>query len=77
MAIEIPKNAVETVCMAITEFRGKTYADLRVYYRDDDGELKPTRKGLCVSPELWPDFANGIQKLGTQLQERGLLDSGD
>jgi hypothetical protein len=61
--------------MQLTEFKGRRYADLRVFYRDDDGELKPTRKGVCVSPELWPDFVRGIEKLGAQLQECGLLES--
>jgi len=72
--IEVPKNTLETIRFQITEFRGKTYADLRVYYRDDNDELRPTRKGLCVNPELWPDFLKGIEQLGAELEERGLLD---
>ena len=70
---EVSKNSLETIRFNVTEFKGKQYADARVYYRDDDGELKPTRKGLCISPDLWPQFAKGVERLGAELAKRGLL----
>ena len=74
-AIEVVKNSLEIIRFQVTEFRGKRYGDIRVYYRDDNGEWKPTKKGLTLSPELWPEFVDGIRKIGEQLQEQGLLDS--
>ena len=53
------------------------YADLRCYYRDDNDELKPTRKGLTISPGLWTEFVQGIEELGEELEERGLLEKAD
>jgi len=70
---EVAKNSLETIRFSVSEFKGKQYADARVYYRDDDGELKPTRKGLTISPDIWPDFVAGIERLGAELAERGLL----
>lgn len=33
------------------EYKGKQYLHVRKQYRNDDGELKPTRKGITLSPE--------------------------
>jgi len=42
------KNALEEVRASLSTFRGKQYLDLRVYYKADDGEYKPTKKGLTL-----------------------------
>jgi len=70
---EIEKNSQEVVRFDLIEFKGQLYADLRVYY-EDGGEYKPSRKGLCIAPELWPDFVHGIEALSAELEARGLLD---
>ena len=71
--IEIPKNSQETLRLQVSEFRGRCYADLRVYYRDEADQLRPTRKGLTLSPDLWPDFLKGVEQLTEEMKERGLL----
>ena len=75
--VEIPKNTQETIRFQITEYRGERYADVRVYYRDEGGELRPTKKGLTLSPRLWRDFVSGVEQLGAELQKCGLLESGE
>ena len=57
----------------MSEFKGRTYADVRVWYVDGGGQLKPSKKGLTVSPDIWPEFVAGIERLGAELAERGLL----
>jgi len=32
-------------------YKGRDYLDIRIYYQDNEGEWKPTRKGVTVSPE--------------------------
>ena len=71
---EVSKNSQETIRFSVSEFKGKSYADMRVYFQDDHGELKPTRKGLTISPDIWPQFAEGIERLGAELSDRGLLE---
>ena len=71
---EVIKNSQETIRFQITEYRGRSYADVRIFYRDDNEELKPTRKGLTISPLLWPEFVQGIQRLGAELAQQGLLE---
>ena len=74
---ELSKNSMETLRFQVSEYKGREYVDVRIYYLDDDGSLKPTRKGVTVSPDLWPEFLQGVEKLGTELEQRGLLEKED
>jgi|TARA_R110000824_G_scaffold67055_3_gene173709 hypothetical protein len=47
----IEKNSRESVVVSETEYKGNKYVDVRVFYKDTDGSLKPTRKGVSVRPE--------------------------
>lgn len=57
------KNALEEVRVSVSTFKGKKYIDFRVYYQDDSGEYKPSKKGIAISPELLPELEKAIGKL--------------
>ena len=48
---EIEKGE-DLVKVSLTEFKGRQYVEVRTYYMADDGEWKPTRKGITLSPDL-------------------------
>lgn len=45
---EIPKNTTEKLKVTISEYKGYTFLDIRVYYEDGQGEYKPTKKGITL-----------------------------
>lgn len=48
----IPKSATERIEIAINEYKGKKYLDLRTFYTTDEGaSWLPTKKGITVSPD--------------------------
>lgn len=52
MIATIPRSATEQLQIAIKEFKGKSYLDLRIFYTTDDGGTwLPTKKGVTCSPE--------------------------
>ncbi len=57
-----PKNPLEEIQISLTVFKKKQYLDLRVYYKGDDGEFHPSKKGLTVSLDLMADLEEGIRK---------------
>ena len=59
------------------EYKANPIQNLRVFCRDDHGELKPSRKVLTISLEIWPEFVQGIERLGVELEQRGLLEKED
>ena len=47
----IEKNSRESIVVSETEYKGSTYVDVRIFYKDTNGSLKPTRKGVSIRPE--------------------------
>jgi len=56
-------SPTERVQVSLSTFKGKTYVDLRIYYKASDGEFKPTKKGITLSPDLLPELGEAIRKL--------------
>jgi len=68
---EMEKGWNEKIVFGLSEFKGKKYADLRIYFEDDEGEWKPTKKGVTVSLERFWEFKENLQKLEEYLLENG------
>lgn len=48
----IPRSSTEQMQIAINEYKGKSYLDMRIFYTTDDGaSWLPTKKGVTCSPE--------------------------
>jgi len=66
------KNSFEEVRISLTEFKGKKLIDLRVYYQPDgEEEMRPTKKGITIALEKFPDLKKGLLTLEKALQEKG------
>lgn len=63
LVYSFPKNPLEEVRASVTVYKGKQYIDLRIYYKGDDGEFHPSKKGITVSLDLFPELEEAIQKL--------------
>lgn len=74
MLATIPRSATEQLQIAIKEYKGKSYLDLRIFYTTDDGiNWNPTKKGVTVSPEnlelLKDAIDEAMQELMTPAEE--------
>lgn len=56
----------DVVRIALTEFRKRQYIEIRTYYMADEGDWKPTRKGITLDPDLMKEV---YQALGKALKE--------
>lgn len=70
---QFEKNATEVVRVSLTEFRGHKLIDFRVYYSDDEGQYKPTKKGISVGVGLYTDFKKAVLALEKALLEQNLI----
>ncbi|KAA6369536.1 MAG: hypothetical protein EZS28_034938 [Streblomastix strix] len=50
-------------------FKGKAYVDIREYYRDKDGELKPGKKGIFLKPTEWDLILSYADQITEQLKK--------
>jgi len=60
---EIKKNDFSKIVLSIDTFNDKTFLSIRQYYKNDDGEFKPTKKGVTVPPDKINALVQALQKL--------------
>jgi len=65
------RSATEQVQVSLSKYKGKNYADIRIYYKADDGEYRPTKKGITVSPTQLPELGEAIRKLIEKVEGTG------
>ena len=70
---QFEKNATEVIRVTLTEYRGRQLVDARVYYSDDEGQYRPTRKGLSLAVSLYADFKRAMLTLEKELLDRKLI----
>ena len=59
----VPRSATEQLQIAINEYKGKSYLDLRIHYTTDDGQTwLPTKKGVTCSPENLETLRDAIDE---------------
>jgi hypothetical protein len=64
----IERNATEELQIAINEYKGKKYVDLRIYYTTDEGDnWNPTKKGITVPPDKIDDVIEALEKAKEEL----------
>lgn len=47
--------------VSASDFKGATYVDIRVWYRDREGELRPTSKGVSLRPDAVAAVIEALQ----------------
>ncbi len=60
------RSASEQIRISLNEFRGFEYIDIRVFFASEDG-YRPTRRGLTLRKDLYPELFRGIVELGGAL----------
>lgn len=63
------RNATEEVRATLRTYRGRKYMDLRIYYQDDAGEYKPTKKGINLSVEMLGELTRMVENLAKAVRE--------
>ena len=74
---QFEKNATEVVRVSLTEYHGRKLIDVRVYYSDSEGQYRPTKKGVSLSVDVYPDFKRALRTLEKILLERDLISPED
>ena len=66
----IERSSTEQLQIAVKEYKGKKYLDLRIFYTTDDGGTwLPSKKGVTVAPDQLPILIDAVQ---TAMSELGI-----
>jgi hypothetical protein len=69
----IPIRRGEDLYLAFSNYKGKTYVAIRIWYADENGVMKPSNKGVNIKVEHLPALAEGIAKALEAARADGLL----
>ena len=70
---QFEKNKKEEVRVSVETFHGRKLINIRVFYKDDDGTMKPGKQGLALAVDRYKDFAGAVLELGQHLKSNGLI----
>jgi len=58
--LDLVKNSKERLRVEAKEYRGNTYIDIRVWYVTDEGDYRPSGKGVMFKPALIAELMRGL-----------------
>lgn len=58
----IPKNGREEIRVSLTEFKGYDLVNMRVWFRTDEGDMRPGKAGLAFRVEKLSDLIQALQQ---------------
>jgi hypothetical protein len=61
---EIGRGPAQKIVVRKTAFRGKSYVDIRHFFRTEAGEWLPTKRGIAVPWELREALVEAIHRAG-------------
>ena len=65
------KNESEEIRMYLREYKGRLYADFRLFYQPvESAEFVPSKKGITISVEFIPELKRGFLKLEAEVKQR-------
>ncbi len=66
----IERSDTEQLQISISEYRGKSYLNMRIFYTTDDGATwLPTKKGVTFTPEQIDILEEAIQEAKKEFME--------
>ena len=69
----IQRSDTEQLQISVSEFRGKSYFNLRIFYTTDEGATWiPTKKGVTFAPDQLDVLEEAIQEATTIFMEEAM-----
>ena len=70
---DFQKNKTEDIKLSLTEYQGHKLIDFRVYFKNNEGESKPTKKGITLNVKFFPELKQAIMEAEKILKEKELI----
>jgi Transcriptional Coactivator p15 (PC4) len=62
LVARIAKNPTEEVRVSLSSYRGHDLIDIRVFFQDDQGEWRPTKRGVSLSVDSFAELREAVVK---------------
>ena len=64
----IKKNFRESIVISKNVFNNIPLVDIRIHYKDENGDLKPTRKGISVREDSLDDLVATLSSFAQDIK---------
>ena len=64
----LKKNSRESIVIAKNIFNNIPLVDIRIHYKDENGDLKPTRKGISVREDILDDVVSTLSSFAQDIK---------
>ena len=58
----IPKNRTEEIRVSLDDFKGNQLVNLRVWFQNSDGEMRPGKQGIAFKLALLPEVLAALHR---------------
>jgi len=66
----IEKGPGTRIHVRLSRFRDRDYLDIRNFYETEDGEWKPTRKGIAIPVEFYDELMAALAQAKETIAQR-------
>jgi len=63
------KNKTEEIITQLTWYKQTDLIDIRIWHRDKNDSICPTKKGITIRRELYPYLQRAVEKIGVLIEE--------
>lgn len=74
---EWPRSSSENIRVSLAEYNGRHTIDVRTWWRDPDGDLRPGRGGITLGIAHLPTLASSLGQALTEAKAAGLVGTAD
>jgi hypothetical protein len=67
---KLQQNAVKKSRVTLRDFKGRRLIATRIYGQDEAGKRQPTKTGITLTLERWPEVPDVLAKLAKAMQEQ-------
>lgn len=66
----IDKGPAGQIHVRLSRFRDRDYLDIRNFYQTDDGDWRPTRKGIAIPVEFYDELMAALAAAKAEIEAR-------
>lgn len=67
VVIEFKRGESDVVRLTRRRYEGKPFCDWRTFFRGQDGEMHPTKKGCSIRDSELPELIEALQKIARKI----------
>lgn len=69
VVLDLPRGETDMLRVTRREYEGRPFTDVRVFFRGDDGQLRPTKKGCSVRDSEIRDVIAALNKIAAKVRQ--------